>query len=470
MTNTQQHYEYMTKTPVAKLILRLGIPTTVAMLITSIYNLADTYFVGALGESQQGAIGILFTLQSILQAFAYMLGHGSGTFVAKELANKNKDQASKYVSTAFILGGIIGLVFTVLGLALLTPLMKLLGATDTILPYAKEYGACVLASAPFFICSLILNNNLRYEGKSFYAMIGIGSGGLLNIFGDWLLVKVVGMGVLGAGVATAVSQTFSCIFLFVLFWKNAQSKISFKFFAAEKVLIFGVIKNGFPSLIRQLLNSVSGGVLNHLAKYYGAATGNADAVIDAMSIVNRVSNFVMCVGMGISQGLQPVASFNYQAKEYSRVKQSLQMAIPICLGCVALLAVPSFIFADQIALVFQDKAGVQEIAAPAIRYAMIGMMFMPLFVPVNMLYQSIRKPTIASFLALLRSGVVFIPMIFLLTWQLQITGLQLAQPVADVITALINLPFVIHFLKTTPQNDGKENDSVNQSVEGELQQ
>lgn len=468
MTNTQQHYEYMTKTPVSKLILRLGIPTTVAMLITSIYNLADTYFVGELGESQQGAIGVLFTLQSILQAFAYMLGHGSGTFVAKELANKNKDTASKYVSTAFFLGGTIGLVFTVLGLTLLTPLMKLLGATDTILPYAKEYGICILSSAPFFICSLILNNNLRYEGKSFYAMIGIGSGGLLNIFGDWLLVKVFNMGVLGAGVATALSQVVSCVFLFVLYLKSAQSKISFKFFCKDTTLILGIVKNGFPSLIRQLLNSVSGGVLNHLAKNYGAATGNADAVIDAMTIVNRVSNFVMCVGMGISQGLQPVASFNYQAKEYTRVKKALTAAIPICFGCVALLAVPSFVFADEIALFFQDKAGVKEIAAPAIRYAMIGMAFMPLFVPINMLYQSIRKPTIASFLALLRSGLVFIPVIFLLTWQWQITGLQLAQPVADVITALINLPFIILFLKSTPNKNSEETSVPQNAANSEL--
>lgn len=468
MTNTQQHYEYMTKTPVSKLILRLGIPTTVAMLITSIYNLADTYFVGELGESQQGAIGVLFTLQSILQAFAYMLGHGSGTFVAKELANKNKDTASKYVSTAFFLGGIIGFVFTVLGLTLLTPLMKLLGATDTILPYAKEYGICVLSSAPFFICSLILNNNLRYEGKSFYAMIGIGSGGLLNIFGDWLLVKVFNMGVLGAGVATALSQVVSCVFLFVLYLKSAQSKISFKFFCKDTTLILGIVKNGFPSLIRQLLNSVSGGVLNHLAKNYGAATGNADAVIDAMTIVNRVSNFVMCVGMGISQGLQPVASFNYQAKEYTRVKKALTAAIPICFGCVALLAVPSFVFADEIALFFQDKAGVKEIAAPAIRYAMIGMAFMPLFVPINMLYQSIRKPAVASFLALLRSGLVFIPVIFLLTWQWQITGLQLAQPVADVITALINLPFIILFLKSKPNKNPQETPVPQDAANSEL--
>lgn len=450
MTNTEQHYEYMTKTPVAKLILRLGIPTTIAMLITSIYNLADTYFVGELGDSQQGAIGVLFTLQSIIQAVAYMLGHGSGTYVAKELANKNHDKASDYVSSAFFLGGAIGLLFTVVGLLILQPLMKLLGATDTILPYAKEYGACVLASAPFLICSLILNNNLRYEGKSFYAMIGIGSGGLLNIFGDWLLVRVFHMGVLGAGISTAVSQVISFVFLLVLYFKSAQSKISFRHVRKEFKLYLGIVKNGFPSLIRQLLNSISGGVLNNLAKHHGQLAGNADSVIAAMSIVNRVSNFVMCVGMGISQGLQPVASFNYQVKEYSRVKQALKVSILICFCCVALLAVPCLIFAEPIALFFQEKADVCQVAAPAMQYAMIGLLFMPLFVPINMMYQSIRKSGVASFLALLRSGLIFIPAIFILTWQLQITGLQLAQPVSDVITALINLPFLIHFLKTTP--------------------
>lgn len=443
----------MTETPVSKLVVRLGIPTTVAMLITNIYNMVDTYFVGTLGESAQGAIGILFTLQSVIQAIAFMLGHGSGTYVAKELANKDVQKASKYVSSAFFLGGALGVVVAAVGLAALSPFLRLLGATETILPHARDYGMWVLVSAPFMICSLVLNNNLRYEGKALFAMIGLGTGGILNMLGDYLFVSVFQMGVFGAGMSTAISQAASFVILLVLYRKMAQSTISFKHVSKNGRLYLAIFKNGLPSLIRQALNSLSSGILNNLARYYGGLVDKADATIAAMSIVNRFSNFVMCVGMGISQGLQPVASFNYQARQFTRVKKALKVTIVICFACVSVLAVPTMIFPQLIVLLFQKKAEVVEIAAPALRYAMVGLLFMPLFVPINMLYQSIRKSAIASVLALLRSGVVFIPVLLLFTKLWQITGLQTAQPAADVLTALINVPFILYFLKYTPNTD-----------------
>lgn len=449
--NTELYYKKMTETPVAKLVVRLGIPTTVAMLITSIYNLVDTYFVGTLGESAQGAIGILFTLQSIIQAVAFMLGHGSGTFVAKELANKDVKKATTYVSSAFFVGAAIGVVFLAVGIAALNPLLKLLGATDTILPYARDYGLWVLIACPFMICSLVLNNNLRYEGKALFAMIGLGTGGILNMLLDWLFVFGCGLGVFGAGMATAISQAAAFVILLILYLKKAQSTISFRSVSRSAKLYFAVFKNGLPSLIRQCLNSVSGGILNNLAGQYGEAIDAADATIAAMSIVNRVANFVMCVGMGISQGLQPVASFNWQTQRYKRVKNALVVTILICLACVAVLAVP-IVIAPQFAVrIFQKDETVVEIATPALRYAMLGLAFMPLFIPVNMLFQSIRKAGIASFLALLRSGLIFIPMLYLLTYLWQITGLQIAQPVSDVLTALVNVPFLIWFLKSSPK-------------------
>ena len=192
------YYKKMTETPVSRLIVTLGIPTTVSMLISGIYNLADTYFVGTLGESPQAATGILFTLQSIIQAIAFMLGHGSGSFVSAALAEKDIKRASKYVSTAFFTGAVIGMLLSVFGILFLSPFMRILGSTETILPYARDYGLCVLVSCPFMICSLILNNNLRYEGKAFYAMIGLTAGGVLNIFGDFFLIRVFPLGVLGA--------------------------------------------------------------------------------------------------------------------------------------------------------------------------------------------------------------------------------------------------------------------------------
>ena len=208
-------YDKMTKTPLVKLIISLGIPTTISMLVTSIYNMADTYFVGTLGESPQAATGILFTLQAIIQAIAFMLGQGSGTMVSKALADRNKEEASEYVSTGFFTGLAMGTVLMVLGLIFLNPFMRFLGSTETILPYARQYGTCVLISCPVVMGSFVLNNNLRYEGKSFYSMIGLVTGGIINIFLDYLLVIVCEFGVLGAGIATAASQLISfCILLY----------------------------------------------------------------------------------------------------------------------------------------------------------------------------------------------------------------------------------------------------------------
>ena len=453
MDNSEIYYQKMTQTPVAKLVVTLGIPTTISMLITSIYNMADTYFVGTLGESAQSSVGILFTLQSIIQAVAFMLGHGSGTFVSKELANKEVKKASAYVSSAFFLGGAIGLLMTAIGLTIHTPLMRFLGSTETILPYAEQYGMWVLISCPFMICSLILNNNLRYEGKALYAMIGLVTGGILNMGMDFLFIRACNLGVFGAGMATAISQIISFVILLVMFFVSAQSKISFKSISKDPKLYLSVFRVGLPSLIRQGLNSISSGLLNKLAGVYGAKIGAADATIDAMTIVNRISNFVMCVGMGISQGLQPVASFNYQAKKYARVKKALLVTMAISFGCIVVMATPMVIAPSFVVSLFQDEPQVVEIARLALVCAMGGQLFMPLFIPINMTYQSIRKAGMASFLALLRSGLLFIPILFATTALWGVTGIQISQPIADVLTGLISLPILLHFLKNTPSVD-----------------
>ena len=233
MTNAELHYKKMTQTPVAKLVLQLGIPTTISMLITSIYNMADTYFVGGIGESAQAATGVLFTLQAIIQGISFMLGQGCGTFISRELADKNTDSASMHVSSGFFAGGSIGLIILAVGMPLLKPMVQFLGSTDTIVPHAMDYGFWVLLACPFVICSMILNNALRFEGKAFYAMFGLTAGGLLNIFGDWLLVFKLQMGVFGAGMATAISQLVSFSILLFMFRKMAQSNISFRFISRK---------------------------------------------------------------------------------------------------------------------------------------------------------------------------------------------------------------------------------------------
>ncbi len=439
MTASDIYYKKMTETPLTRLIVSLGIPTTISMLVTNIYNMVDTYFVGTLGESPQAATGILFALQAVIQAIAFMLGQGSGTMVSKALADKDTDEADRYVSAAFFTGIFTGIVFLILGGIFITPLLRILGSTDTILPYAKQYGACVLAGCPVVIGSFVLNNNLRYEGHALYSMFGIVSGAIINIFGDWLLVRVLNMGILGAGIATVASQTVSFIILLVYFKTKAQSTIKLSAVSKNYREYLTICKVGFPALIRQGLSSISNGLLNNLTRPYG------DAAIAAMSVVNRVGSFIMCVGLGIGQGYQPVASFNYQAKKYDRVKRGLTVTMSIGAVLICLIAVPCMIFARDIVYIFQHNAETVRIGTAALRYTCFGTVFLALSVPINMFYQSARKPVMSSVLSLMRSGVMFIPTLILTTHFWGITGIQISQPLADILTGLISIPFIINF-------------------------
>ena len=444
MTKSELHYKKMVETPVAKLIVSLGIPTTISMLITSIYNMADTYFVGTLGESAQAATGVIYTLQTIIQGIAFMLGQGCGTFISRHLANKDVNTASKYISSSFYVGGIIGVIIMALGLTFLEPLVGFLGSTATIAPHAMDYGFWILTAAPFIICSMILNNALRFEGKALYAMVGLTAGGLLNIFGDYILVIKLGMGVYGAGLATAVSQFVSFCILLVMFLMMAQSKLKLRAVSRKIRDYLDICRVGLPSLIRQSLTSVTTGVLNNLTKPFG------DAAIAAMSVVNRYAMFLLCVGLGMGQGFQPVAAFNYQAKKYKRVKQGLIFTMCFGLVFIGSISVLSLIFAEPIIGLFQKKEEVIAVGSVALRYAAIGMMFMPFSVPVNMLYQSIQKPTISSVLSMIRSGAVTIPMLLIFVPLLDLTGVQIAQPTADIVAGFISIPFIVHFLKKHP--------------------
>ncbi len=446
MTNAEKHYQKMTETPVAKLIVQLGVPTTISMLITSIYNMADTYFVGTLGPSAQAATGVLFTLQAIIQGVAFMLGQGSGTFISKELADKNTEKASMYVSSSFFAGGLIGCLILMIGMCIRKPMVLFLGSTETILPHAMDYALWVLLSCPFVICSMILNNALRFEGRAFYAMFGLTAGGLLNILGDYLLVARLNMGVYGAGLATAVSQLISFTILFVMYRKMAQSRIHPRFVSKNFRTYFSICRVGLPSLIRQSMTSVTTGILNNLTKPFG------DAAIAAMSVVSKFSMFLMCVGLGMGQGFQPVAAFNYRAKKYDRVKKGLVFLICYALVLVGGFSILTMLFPEQVIALFQKKEEVIAIGSVALRNYAFGMIFMALSVPVNMLYQSIQQPTISSILSLIRSGMITIPMLLIFVPLLGLTGIQIAQPTADVIAGLISIPFIIRFLRTKPED------------------
>lgn len=440
----QQNAQYikMTETPVSKLIIMLGIPTTISMLVTNIYNMADTYFVGKLGTSASGAVGIVFGLMAIIQAFGFMFGHGAGSIISRRLGAKDIESASRFASTSFLCALTAGGGITLFGFLFLEPLVRLLGSTDTILPYAKTYAGFILAAAPFMASSCVLNNILRYEGRAAFAMVGLTTGSILNIFGDWLLMEHFGLGVEGAGISTAVSQTISFfILLFMFLSGKTQSKLSARWITKDFSDVTLICKTGLPSMMRQGLSSVSTMVLNGQAGLYG------DAAVAAMSIVNRICFFVFSVGLGIGQGFQPVAAFNYGAKKYGRVRKGFFFtwsAGEVLLGGIAIIGM---FFPAELVAFFRDDPEVIAIGSVALTAQLISLFFQPLSVSANMMFQSVGKNRTATFLSMLRSGVCFIPVILVLSRTLGLFGIEISQTVADVLAAFISVPFTMRFLK-----------------------
>lgn len=435
-------YKKMTETPVSKLIIMLGIPTTVSMLVTNIYNMADTYFVGKLGTSASGAVGIVFGLMAILQAFGFMFGHGAGSIISRRLGAKDVESASRFASTSFASALAAGTGITIFGFLFLEPLMRLLGSTDTILPYAKTYAGFILLAAPFMTSSCVLNNILRYEGRAAFAMVGLTSGSIMNIFGDWLLMERMGFGVEGAGISTAVSQIIGfCILLSMFLRGKTESKLAVRWITKDFGEVVLICKTGLPSLMRQGLTSVSTMVLNGQAGLYG------DAAVAAMSIVNRICFFIFSVALGIGQGFQPVAAFNYGAKKYGRVRKGFYftwIAGEALLGSIALVGL---FYTEELVGFFRDDVEVIAIGSVALGAQLIALFFQPLSVCSNMMFQSIGKNGIATFLSMLRSGLYFIPVILLLSYTMGLWGIEISQTVADILTFFTALPFSIRFLK-----------------------
>ncbi len=441
-------FRKMTETPVARLVLMLGIPTTVSMLITNVYNMADSYFVSNISVSAGGATSIVFGIMAILQAFGFMFGHGAGSNISRLLGTKQTERANRYASTGFFWAMLCGIVILTGGLIFLEPLMRLLGSTDTILPYAKDYGRWILIAAPAMTSSCVMNNVLRYEGKAFLSMIGLTTGGILNLAFDPLFIFTFDMGISGAGLATALSQYISFFILLAMFLtEKTQSKLSPRFIEKDWQTIGDIIVTGLPSLARQGLNSVSTMVLNAQAKPF------EDAAIAAMGYVSRTSSLIFCVGLGIGQGFQPVSGFNYGAKKYSRVKRATLFTLVFGMAFMGLISAACFIFAPEIISLFGNDAAVIDVGGTALRIMCVFIMFLPVSVVATMLFQSIGKSVPALVLSCLQSGLVFVPLCVILPRFLGVLGIQLAQPLAYMIAALVSLPTLIVFLRRLPKDE-----------------
>ena len=444
----KSQYEMMTVKPVPSLIIQLGLPTMVSMFVTSIYNMADSYFVGQINTSASGATGVVLGLMAILQAVGFMFGHGSGSIISRKLGQKDVDNARTIAATGFYSALIAGFFFLIFGGLLVTPLMRLLGSTDTILPYARTYAICILAAAPALVSSCVMNNILRYEGRAFFAMIGLTSGGILNIFLDMLFMQKMGMGILGAGLATAISQYISWALLLTMFiLKKTQTSLNPRYAKFKFSILADIVTTGLPSLARQGLASISTMLLNNAAGAYG------DAAIAAMSIVNRISMFIFSAVLGIGQGFQPIAGFNYGAKKYSRVRQGFFFTLIFGTIALGIASMAVYINAGSSIQFFRNDPEVITIGIPALHAQCIALFFVPFQVCNNMMFQSIGYKFNATFLSSLRNGLCFIPILLLFSFVWGLTGIQIAQAIADVMTSLICIPFTVSFFAKLPKEE-----------------
>ena len=443
MDKENPQYIKMICTPVSKLIVSLAIPTIISMLVTAIYNVGDTFFVSRLGTSASGAVGIVFSLMAIIQAVGFTVGMGSGTWISRLLGAQQEEQANMVAISGLAASITFGTLLAVIGLSCLDGLMRILGATDTILPYARDYASYILYAAPVMTSAFLLNNMLRAEGKAKFGMVGLTTGGLLNLVLDPIFIFVLDMGIAGAAIATAISQCISCSILLSWYLRGKTVvRLNIKDISKSARTYIAIIKNGLPSFSRQTLASIATIALNVNAALYG------DAAVAAMSIVGRLFMFVFAIILGFGQGYMPVAGYNYGAGRVDRVRCAfffafkVQTSIMVTAGVVAYFAAPSLI-----RVFIKTDPRVVEIGTTALRAMCFAMPLIPLGVVCNMTFQAIGNSLMATILSMSRQGIFFLPLILLLPKYIGLTGVQITQALSDGFTFLVSLPLSYFLMK-----------------------
>lgn len=446
----QQKFDRMTKTPIPRLIGELAVPTIISMLVTSFYNMADTFFVGKINTSATAAVGIVFPLMAMIQAFGFFCGHGSGNYISRQLGAHNFEDASKMSATGFVTAFVLGLGILVVGFLFTDPLLHIMGSTETILPYARSYMRIILIGAPYMTASLVLNNQLRFQGSAFYSMIGITTGAVLNIVLDPLFIFVLDMGVAGAALATIISQFVSFCLLIAGTFRGGNLRLNLRDFSPSLKYYQNIVKGGAPSLFRQGLGSFATVCLNLMAGPYG------DAAIAAMSIVTRISQFAASVVIGFGQGFQPVCGFNYGAKLFKRVQEGFWFCVKFCTSVLLVAAVCGWIFSPNLIGIFLKtdplviEYGSQALRLQALTFPLVGWITIA-----NMMLQTIGKTVKASLLAMSRQFLFFVPVILTLPGFLGILGVQLSQPIADFCSFLLAVPLSISVLREMSHEQGQ---------------
>ena len=434
-TNPEEKRKYLTEEKIPTLVLNMAVPSIISMLITSFYNMADTFFVGQIGTTATAAVGVIFPLMSIIQALGFTFGHGSGNYISRKLGQGEVEDAKKMAATGFVSALIAGAIFGLVGLIFLDGLVGILGATPTIAPYARQYAMYILIGTPFMASSLVLNNQLRFQGSAFFGMIGMGAGAVLNIALDPLFIFVLDMGVSGAALATILSQIVSFCLLLRGCTRGGNIAISLKNFSPSWARYKEIARGGTPSLFRQGLGSVATICLNFAAGIYG------DAAIAGMSIVTRVLQFANSAIIGLGQGFQPVCGFNYGAKLYGRVRKAFWFTVSLAFCVLLIGSIVGIAFAPQIIAIFRkEDLEVIKIGALSLRLQCIFLPLSAFVVGSNMMLQTIGKPVKASISAAARTGLFFVPAILILPQFFGLLGVQMSQAVADLCSFVLCVP------------------------------
>ncbi len=449
MDAAQNKYIRMTTEPVNKLVCRLAVPTIISMLVTSLYNMVDTFFVGQVGTEATAGVGLIFPVMTIIQAFGFYFGQGSGNFISRALGAQKKEEAETMTAAGFFCSLLFGCVIMLVGLLFKPQILTLLGASTShvsaaTVSYANDYLTLILIGAPFMSTSFVLNNQLRFQGNAMFSMIGLVTGAVLNCILDPLFIFALDMEVTGAALATLISQCISFCLLYIATLRSDNMKIRLRNFKCGMYWQKGMFTAGAPALFRQGLASFATLALNSAAAI-GADPVMADAAIAAFSVVGKVMMFAFSALLGFGQGFQPVCGYNYGAKKYDRVRDSFVFCLKVGGSCLLALSVLGFIFAEPIISLFRDDPNVIAIGTVAMRWQCCTFPLMTVVACTNMLYQNIGRVVGATLLAVARQGLMFIPVVLILPhlFPEPIWGVYIAQPAADLFAFALALPLAI---------------------------
>ena len=419
-------------------------------MVTAIYNTADTFFVArvsdidAVNTSATAAVGLVFTVMAIVQAMGFFCGHGSGNYLSRMLGADNHKEANEMASTGFALAIILGIIIAIVGNIFVDPIAVFLGrgATDLTIEFTKSYMRIILIGAPFMMAQFVINNQLRFQGAAYYAMIGLMCGAVMNMILDPLLIMGFHMGVRGAAIATVMGQMTSFIVLLIGTSKGENIKMSVSNVHLNWHYIYEIINGGAPSLFRQGLAAISTLVLNYTAGSIGS-----DAAIAGMSVAGKVLMMMASALIGFGQGYQPVCSFNYGAGLTNRVKEGFKFCVKYSTIVLIGIGTVAFIFAPNIIAAFSKDPAAVQVGVAALRFQCCTLPLSGAIVISNMMLQSIGKGVKASITASARNGICFIPMILILPVFLGITGVEMAQACADVLAMFVAVPMAYSELK-----------------------